>query len=50
MAAQDHVTLKGGEVIEGKIAETKTSFSIGAMANISVDGEKYKVTKVISYK
>jgi hypothetical protein len=50
VAAQDHVTLKGGEVIEGKITETKTGFSIGAMANISVNGEKDKVTKVISYK
>lgn len=50
VAAQDHVTLKSGEVIEGKVTENKTGYSIGAMANISVSGEKYNVTSVKSYK
>jgi hypothetical protein len=48
--AQDHVTLMTDEVIEGKIVENKTEFSIGAVANISVDGEKYKIMKVRSYQ
>ncbi len=48
--AQDHVTLMNDEVIEGKIVENKIELSIGAMANISVDGEKYKITKVRSYQ
>lgn len=47
--AQDHVTLKDGEVIEGRIIETKLHTTIGVFANISVNGEKYKITKIRSY-
>jgi hypothetical protein len=49
LIAQDHVTLKNHEVIEGNITENKIHFSLGEVPNISVDGKKYKVAKVKSY-
>lgn len=50
LSAQDHVTLKNGEVLDGKIEETKMSTTIGDMARIKVNGETYKVNKVRSYQ
>lgn len=47
--AQDHVTLNDGEVIEGRIVETKLITTTLNFANISVNGEKYKITKIKSY-